>query len=45
MSTIALETPGTVGSAVPLPPAPARTTTLVLMAFAAVYVVWCSSYL
>ena len=45
MSTTTLETLGTVGSAGPLPPAPARTTTLVLMAFAAVYVVWGSTYL
>src|SRR6267378_1184348 len=45
MSTTALETQRTVGAAAPLPPDPARMTTLVLMAFAAVYVVWGSTYL
>jgi len=45
MSTTTLETQDTVGTAAPLPPNPARTTTLVLMAFAAVYVVWGSTYL
>ncbi len=45
MSTTTLETQDTVGTAAPLPPTPARTATLVLMAFAAVYVVWGSTYL
>src|SRR5467141_5049833 len=45
MSTTALETQRTVGAAAPPPPNPARTTTLVLLAFAAVYVVWGSTYL
>src|SRR5467141_2020430 len=45
MSTTALETQRTVGAAAPLPPTPTRTTTLVLLAFAAVYVVWGSTYL
>src|ERR1700682_4006559 len=45
MSTTTLETQDAVGTAAPLPPTPARTTTLVLMAFAAVYVVWGSTYL
>src|ERR1700676_5599733 len=45
MSTTTLETQDTVATAAPLPPTPARTTTLVLMAFAAVYVVWGSTYL
>src|SRR5258708_8631923 len=44
MSTTTLETQDTVVAA-PLPPNPARTTTLVLMAFAAVYLVWGSTYL
>jgi len=45
MSTTTLETQDTVATAAPLPPTPARTTTMVLMAFAAVYVVWGSTYL
>src|SRR5437660_4806235 len=45
MSTTTLVTPETVGTPAPLPHTPARTTTLVLMAFAAVYVVWGSTYL
>ncbi|HYU21754.1 MAG TPA: EamA family transporter [Candidatus Dormibacteraeota bacterium] len=45
MSTTTLVTPKTVGTPAPLPHTPARTTTLVLMAFAAVYVVWGSTYL
>src|ERR1700687_4273386 len=45
MSTTTLETRDTVAPPPPLPPPPARTTTLVLMAFAAVYVVWGSTYL
>ena len=44
MSTTTLQT-HTVGTPEPLPRTPARTTTLVLMAFAAVYVVWGSTYL
>src|ERR1700731_1037139 len=43
MSRTALE--HTAGATAPLAPTPARTTTLVLMAFAAVYVVWGSTYL
>src|SRR3977135_3370940 len=45
MSTTALGKKHAVGTPAPLPPTPARTTTLVLMAFAAVYVVWGSTYL
>src|SRR6202140_1607335 len=45
MSTTTLETQHTVGPPAPLPHAPVGTTTLVLMAFAAVYVVWGSTYL
>jgi drug/metabolite transporter (DMT)-like permease len=45
MSTTALETQHTAGATAPLAPTPARTTTLVLMAFGAVYVVWGSTYL
>src|SRR5467141_1008065 len=45
MSTTALETQHTVGTPVPPPHTHARTTTLVLVAFAAVYVVWGSTYL
>src|SRR5712692_4966671 len=45
MSTTTLVTQNNVGTPAPLPHTPARTTTLVLMAFAAVYVVWCSTYL
>jgi drug/metabolite transporter (DMT)-like permease len=45
MSTPALDTQHTVGTPAPLPHNPAGTTTLVLMAFAAVYVVWGSTYL
>ncbi len=45
MSTTTLVTQKTVGTPAPLPHTPARTTTLVLMAFAAVYVVWGSTYL
>src|ERR1700687_2269091 len=45
MSTTTLETQDTVETAAPLPPTPARTTTMVLMAFAAVYGVWGSTYL
>src|SRR2546421_12176449 len=45
MSTTTLQTQHTVGSPAPLSHTPARTTTLVLMAFAAVYVVWGSTYL
>src|SRR2546429_10031502 len=44
MSTTTLQT-HTAGTPEPLPRTPARTTTLVLMAFAAVYVVWGSTYL
>jgi len=44
MSTTTLQTQHTVAPA-PLPHTPARTSTLVLMAFAAVYVVWGSTYL
>jgi drug/metabolite transporter (DMT)-like permease len=45
MSTETLLTQDTVGTAAPLPHTPARMTTLVLLAFAAVYVVWGSTYL
>ena len=45
MSTTTLETQHTVGTPAPLPHTPVGTTTLVLMAFAAVYVVWGSTYL
>src|SRR5260370_27913175 len=45
MSTKTLATQDTVGTAAPLPHTPARMTTLVLLAFAAVYVVWGSTYL
>jgi drug/metabolite transporter (DMT)-like permease len=45
MSTTALETHRTVGTPVPTPHPPARATTLVLTAFAAVYIVWGSTYL
>src|SRR5438309_1475855 len=45
MSTTTVETQQTAGTPAPLPYTPARTATLVLMAFAAVYVVWGSTYL
>ena len=45
MSTETLLTQDAVGTGAPLPHTPARTTTLVLLAFAAVYVVWGSTYL
>src|SRR5260370_30966099 len=45
MSTETLLTQDAVGTGAPLPHAPARTASLVLMAFAAVYVVWASTYL
>jgi len=45
MSTETLLTQDAEGTGAPLPHPPARTTTLVLMAFAAVYVVWGSTYL
>src|SRR6267143_1250238 len=45
MSTTALETQHTVGTPASLSHTPARATTLVLVAFAAVYVVWGSTYL
>jgi len=45
MSTKTLAAQDTVGTAAPLPHTPARMTTLVLLAFAAVYVVWGSTYL
>src|SRR5437879_8034990 len=45
MSTTALGTQHPVGTPAPLPHTPVGTTTLVLMAFAAVYVVWGSTYL
>src|SRR5260370_9226188 len=45
MSTGTLVTQDAVGTGAPLPHAPARTTTLVLLAFAGVYVVWGSTYL
>src|SRR5712692_7278758 len=45
MSTKTLAAQDTVGTPAPLPRGPARMTTLVLLAFAAVYVVWGSTYL
>src|SRR3989442_13081216 len=45
MCTTALGTKHAVGTPAPLPHTPSGTTTLVLMAFAAVYVVWGSTYL
>jgi drug/metabolite transporter (DMT)-like permease len=45
MSTTALDSQHKMATPAPLPHAPARTTTLVLVAFAAVYVVWGSTYL
>src|SRR5712691_5064852 len=45
MSTTTLVTQNNVGTPAPLPHTPARTKTLVLLAFAAVYVVWGSTYL
>jgi drug/metabolite transporter (DMT)-like permease len=45
MSTTPLEAPGTRKTSVPLTPGHARATTLVLIAFAAVYIVWGSTYL
>src|SRR6266513_2234690 len=45
MSTTTVETQQTAGTPAPLPYTPVRTATLVLMAFAAVYVVWGSTYL
>lgn len=45
MSTQEFELQHAVGTPKPLPHAPARMTTLVLLAFAAVYVVWGSTYL
>src|SRR5207244_10619690 len=45
MSTTPLKTQLTLGPPAPLPYTPSRTATLVLMAFAAVYVVWGSTYL
>src|SRR2546430_2773030 len=45
MSTTTIQTQHTVGTPPPLPHPPARATTRVLMAFAAVYVVWGSTYL
>ncbi len=45
MSTTTVETQPTTRNPAPLPHPSARTTTLVLMAFAAVYVVWGSTYL
>ncbi len=45
MSTPTLDTQRARGNPAPPPHAPARTTTLVLLAFAAVYVVWGSTYL
>src|SRR2546421_5090872 len=45
MSTTTVESQQTVGTPGPLPYTPARTATLVLMAFAVVYVVWGSTYL
>jgi drug/metabolite transporter (DMT)-like permease len=45
MSTPELDTRNTSGASAPSPPRLARTTTLVLVAFAAVYVVWGSTYL
>lgn len=45
MSTMSVEAPRTAGAPTPRARTPARTTTLVLMAFAAVYIVWGSTYL
>src|SRR6266566_4107829 len=45
MSTTTLVTQKTVGTPAPLPHTPVGTTTLVLMAFAAVYVVWGATFL
>ena len=45
MSTLKLDTGNTSRTSAPLPSHIARTTTLVLVAFAAVYVVWGSTYL
>jgi hypothetical protein len=45
MSTPELDTQRTVETAASSPQAPARMATLVLVAFAAVYVVWGSTYL
>ena len=45
MSTPKLDTQNAAETSAPLPPPIARTTTLVLVAFAAVYVVWGSTYL
>src|SRR6266436_4888852 len=45
MSTTITETQHPLGTGAPLSHTPARTTTLVLAAFAAVYVVWGSTYL
>src|SRR6266566_3938877 len=45
MSTTTLVTQKTVGTPAPLPHTPVGVTTLVLVAFAAVYVVWGSTYL
>src|SRR5260370_22431046 len=45
MTATALDPPRTERPPAPLPQGPARTTTLVLLAFAAVYVVWGSTYL
>src|SRR5260370_6094494 len=45
MPTPAIDTQHSVGSLAPAPHTPASTTTLVLTAFAAVYVVWGSTYL
>jgi drug/metabolite transporter (DMT)-like permease len=45
MSMTSAEAPRTAEAPTPLPHTPARTTTLVLIAFAAVYIVWGSTYL
>ena len=45
MSTTLVETPRTSGASTPLAQTPARTTTLILIAFAAIYIVWGSTYL
>jgi drug/metabolite transporter (DMT)-like permease len=45
MSTTSVEAPRTAETPTPLSHSPARTTTLVLIAFAAVYIVWGSTYL
>src|SRR5258707_13721467 len=45
MSTTALDLRRTEGTPAPLPHNPASTTTLVLMGFGAVYIVWGSTYL